>query len=620
MSEPFIPSNSLVLYRTRPARVAGASGDKLSLEIEGGETAKVRPKDVTLLHPGPLRSLGELSAGRVQGDVATAWDLLAGNPTTLKEIAELAFGAFTPAAAWEAWQIVVEGVYFRQAGDGIRAATADEVEHALAQKSAEAAEKAAWETFLARAKSGKVASEDRRYLREVEDLAYGRTERSRVLKALGREESPENAHAALLDWGAWDDTVDPHPVRAGLSLLPPTGPVTVDLAALLSDPGRMDLTHLLAYAVDDQATETPDDALSWEEGPGLGKVWVHVADPAALVCPDDPLDVEARARGITLHLPAMVVPMLPPTTTPLLGLGLGEFSAALSFGMLVSETGEILDVEVVPSIVRVTRLTYESATERLGEGPLARLAAIAGVYRARRVEAGAVSIDLPETQVRVRDGEIFIEPVPDVPARTVVENCMILTGEAVTRYAKANEIPLPYSTQDPPDTPPAQMPATLSGMFALRRTMKRSQPRSTPGPHAGLGLEAYSQATSPMRRYLDLVVHQQLRLHLRGAAPLTPAQIIERIGEIEPPVAAARQAESQSEKHWTLAYLGRHPGWRGTGVLVDRRGANGIFIIPELAYETSVHLNGALPLDAEVILVLRSVDLPRLDARFRVEH
>jgi exoribonuclease II len=620
MTDPFIPSNSLVLYRTRPARVAGITGDKLSLEIEGGETAKVRPKDVTLLHPGPLHSLGELSTSRATGDVATAWDLLAGNQTTVREIAELAFGSFTPATAWAAWQLVAEGVYFRQAGDAIHAASGQEVEQSQAQRAAEAAERAAWEAFLARAKAGKVIAGDRRYLREVEDLAYGRTERSRVLKALGREESPENAHAALLDWGAWDDSVDPHPVRVGVLLLPPAEPVPVDLATLLGDPARVDLTHLPAYAIDDQWTETPDDALSWEEGPGLGKVWVHVADPAAIVCPDDPLDLDARSRGVTLHLPEMIVPMLPPTTTPLLGLGLSEFSAALSFGITVNDTGGIADVEVVPSIVRVTRLTYETATERLDDGPLAQLQRVAQLYEARRNAAGAVHIDLPETQVRVRDGEIRIEPVPTLPAREIVENCMILTGEAVARYAQEHEIPLPYSTQDPPDASPAEAPQTMSGMFALRRTMKRSQYRSAPGPHAGLGLGAYCQATSPLRRYLDLVVHQQLRLRLKDATLLTAAEIIERIGEIEPPVSAARHAESQSDKHWTLAYLGRHPGWRGKAVLADRRGANGVFVIPELAFETSVHLNTDLPLDAEVILVLRSVDLPRLDARFRIEH
>ncbi len=63
MSEAAIRENSLVLYRARPARVQRAD-EKLSLELEGGESAKVRAKDVTPLHPGPLKSLAELRTAR----------------------------------------------------------------------------------------------------------------------------------------------------------------------------------------------------------------------------------------------------------------------------------------------------------------------------------------------------------------------------------------------------------------------------------------------------------------------------------------------------------------------------------------------------------------------------
>ncbi len=68
-----------------------------------------------------------------------------------------------------------------------------------------------------------------------------------------------------------------------------------------------------------------------------------------------------------------------------------------------------------------------------------------------------------------------------------------------------------------------------------------------------------------------------------------------------------------------LVYLARHPGWRGRGVLVDRRGNNGVFVIPDLALETQARLPADLPLDGETTLVLRSVDLARQDARFKVE-
>src|SRR5512136_93813 len=115
--------DSLVLYKSRPARVQQA-GEKLILELEDGSTISVRPKDVVLLHGGPLHRLGDLR--RPTGDVQTAWELLAGGKTTLRELAELAYGSFTPATAWAAWELATEGLYFRGTPERITACTAEE--------------------------------------------------------------------------------------------------------------------------------------------------------------------------------------------------------------------------------------------------------------------------------------------------------------------------------------------------------------------------------------------------------------------------------------------------------------------------------------------------------------
>ena len=81
--------DSLVLFKGRPARVRRV-GKTLEIELPGDERLNVRGKDVTVLHPGPLRALGDLVP--VSGDVETAWELLAGTHTTLAELAELAYG------------------------------------------------------------------------------------------------------------------------------------------------------------------------------------------------------------------------------------------------------------------------------------------------------------------------------------------------------------------------------------------------------------------------------------------------------------------------------------------------------------------------------------------------
>jgi exoribonuclease II len=134
-----------------------------------------------------------------------------------------------------------------------------------------------------------------------------------------------------------------------------------------------------------------------------------------------------------------------------------------------------------------------------------------------------------------------------------------------------------------------------------------------------LGLPAYAQVTSPLRRYLDLVAHQQLRAWLSGQPLLDEQALFERIGAVEAASGALRQAETLTERHWTLVYLLQHPGWRGEGVLVEKRGATGTILIPELALEARIHLNGDPGLDARFNLAVARIQLPSLDVTFQIK-
>ena len=469
------------------------------------------------------------------------------------------------------------------------------------------AEERARAAFLERARSGQCLTEDGPLLREVEDLALKRTRRSRLLRDLGRAESPESAHALLLELGYWDHTLDPYPQRLGL----PTDPPPIELPGLPEEE-RADLTHLVALAIDDEGNQEPDDALSLEGD----RLWVHVADVAALVPPDSAADLEARARGATLYLPEGAVPMLPWEAIERLGLGLTSTSPALSFGLDLNAAGEIAGVEIVPSWVRVTRLTYEQAEARLEEEPLAGLRHLARCHQLRREARGAVSIEMPEVKIWVDGDQVLIRSLPPLSSRELVTEAMLMAGEATAQFAVRHELPLPFTSQDPPEM--EERPADVAGMYALRRTLKPSQPGGVPGPHAGLGLEVYVQATSPLRRYLDLVVHQQVRAHLRGAELLGAQEVLERIGATAAVAGSVRHAERLARRHWTLVYLMQHPGWRGEGVLVDKRRRRGTVLIPELDLEPRLHLRQDLPLNSTLALELRGVDLAALEAHFRV--
>lgn len=599
-----IKPGCLALYKNQPARVL-TIGDRIDIELISGERVRVRAKDIFVLHPGSLVNLRELVP--VQGDIRTAWEILAGEKTTLEELAELAYGEFTPSSAWSAWLCVAEQVYFTGSPFDIRAYSAEEVDQKLKERAQAEADQRAWNSFINRVQNRTVGPADANYLIDVENLANRRSSHSRVLHVLGRAETAESAHSLLLELGVWNELVNPYPIREGVVLQQVNLPVPS-----LPDEERLDLTHLRTFAIDDEGTDTPDDALSLDGE----RVWVHVADVSSLVHPDSAIDLEARSRGMSLHLPEGTIHMLPREVTLRLGLGMQEISPALSFGFIIDPYGQVTDFSVSPSWIRVQRLNYAQAEPMVDEEPLYTIYQMLSTTRERRILNHALMLDFPEVKLTVDGGQVKVQPILPFRSRAMVEEAMILTGAETARYAAERGIILPFSQQDKVDT--NDRPGTLSGMFALRRLLKRSRFSSSPGAHNGLGIPAYSQVTSPLRRYLDLVAHQQLRAFMSGQKCLDDDQVNARIAEIGAVIDSVRQAELLSEQHWTLVYLLQHPGWRGEGILVERHNASGTLIIPGLAVEARVHLKQNWPLDQVLPVTLTGLDLSQRETRFRI--
>ncbi len=595
--------NALVLYKIRPALVT-AVGEKVEIKLESGVSKRVRPKDITLLHPGPLSSLSELHPP--QGDFLEAWELLAGEETTLEDFAELVFGEYTPASAWFAWQLVAEGLYFEGSPEAILTRPKEAVGADLSSRKAKADADAAWDSMLERLGRQQLDEGDRKQLSEVERVALGKSAHSRILKALGHQENPTSAHRMLTKVGYWQPFYNPYPERHSVVSDDPL----LELPAMASVT-RQDLTHLAAFAIDDEGSNDPDDAVSLEGD----RIWVHVADVSGLVQPDSAMDKEARERGANLYLPEGIVHMLPPSLTTELALGLHQESPALSIGFQVGADGMPCEVEVVLSRVKVTRHTYGEIDRRLDQAPFATLKGLTKIFQTARKEADAATIDLPEVSVKVLHDEVMIRPLDRLGSREVVTEAMLMAGSAVAQYAQLHQIPLPFATQPPPAK--HLKPEGMVEMYAFRRQMKPSRQKITPESHSGLGLAAYVRATSPLRRYLDLVTHQQLRAHLLGEAMLDEKQISERIAISEVPAAAIRRAERQSNQHWKLVYLKQvgNKTFDATVVELDDRKVTAI--IPELALETKMRSNPAYQLGQQLTLGVASIDLEELDARFR---
>jgi exoribonuclease-2 len=645
-----IAEKALVLYKNRPALVTGIEDGKIAVSPLGegsspGSPVKVREKDVELLHPGPCTVLDFLGDS-LAGDVRSAWELLAGNGEqsgvyTLEELAELIFGSFTPQTALAAWKTLGEGLFFTGSIGNILARPQMELEAEEKKREEKQRETEEREAFLKRLKtmsvpgfSGTLTESERRFLFDVEALALGKTDKSRTLKELGKSETPVEAHRFLLAAGAWTVWDNPHPSRFGLSLSP-----VKSVPPPVPEETRLDLSGLPAFAIDNSWSHDPDDAISLE-GPdkeGRLTLWVHVADPAASILPGSPADLEARNRGSTLYLPEGSYGMLAPEALPLFALGFGEpgnrreTAAALSFKILLNPDLSIAETSIVPSIIRVTRLSYgeadalmDAAAETPANGLdgsreiLSRLLKLAEQNLERRLDTGAVLLELPEVHIHVHSGkgqennsinQISIELIPSYRSADMVRECMVLAGEGAALWAFQNRIPFPFVSQEAGDLPQERLPG-LAGAWQLRRSMRPRSVSIKPGVHWGLGLDMYTQVTSPLRRYLDLLAHQQIRAYLKGAPLLSEEEILFRVTSADGAASSTVKAERASRTHWTAVYLADKKDSLWEAVVLDCKSSRGTVIIPALGIETQVSLQGKAEPNEPVSLVCLSAKIP----------
>ncbi len=593
------PEN-LVLYKEKPA-IVREIGTKIMIELLTGKQVNVRIKDVILLHPGPITDLDRLSTEDVDSDeLETACEMLYGEETTIQEFAELAFGDWTPRTAWEVVTLLHDGLYISGTPWTITVSTAEAYAEEKERRQVKIQQQQAWSEFIQRVKHGKIIEEDTKRFFDVENLAYGKSGSSRILKELGIKEDEEHAHALLLKLGIWNEYIDPYISRMGCSL---------DLEHHACDvPGeedRVDLTHLQSFAIDDEGNKDPDDAI----GIDGNRIWVHIADVASGVKPGTPADKDAAEQGATFYLPEKVVPMLHASAVAFFGLGLQQVSPALSFGVLLGDDGDIINVRICRSNVCVTRLTYKQAQEQLRISPLKEINTMMSRYHDHRKAAGAIELSLPEVKTMVDEHHIVsIDPITRYPSRDLVSNAMVMAGEAAALFAAEHQIPFPYTVQVPPEGKLPDSP-TLTEMYAFRRHLRPSEVRLSPDVHAGLGVSYYSRATSPLRRYVDLLVHQQLRSYLTGEKPMDEQELLYKASTASERAKQIRLLERKVNYHWKMVYLMQHRDWKGRGLVVEIRKRDCTILIPSLAMETRMPVIPEISVGEEINLGIDGVDI-----------
>ena len=592
-------SGNLAVYKGKAALITAVAKDKIEIRTQEGKTLSVRMKDLELLHTGVISTLNFPEPP--QPDWQELAELADENGFSFSEFTELAYGENTPAAAWYTWNALKEGLYFTGSpAEGVKLQSPEKREELLKKQNEKEAKKKQREELIARIRDNALESEDLKFLREIEAVGNGESENSSLLRDLGVESVPAKAHALLCRLGVWDELYDPWPPRLGVDISMPGG-----ILGELPREEREDLTAHTSYAIDDAASNDPDDAIAFVDG----ILYVHVADPSAVVTPGSEADEDASWRGESSYLPEIQVPMLPEGSIEKFGLGLTDKTPAMTFAVRIDDEGYAHLEKMALTTIHAERHSYESASEKLMETPefIAMREALER-FRLRRMADGALFIKLPEVKTKLKDGEITITPCAVTPERELVANAMLCAGAAVAEFMDKEGVPFPYVTQAPPDIDVDTLGDSLADMFQLRRNCSAGVSGVAGGRHSGLGLEPYSRVTSPLRRYADLLAHQQIRRYIKQEVLLDLEYIEKRLARADEAGTGRHKLEKYANEYYLLHYLKRHPDWQGRGTVVEKQGERLTVLIPEFAYCCKCRFNGGLREGDEVELRCNSAD------------
>lgn len=398
---------------------------------------------------------------------------------------------------------------------------------------------------------------------------------------------------------------------------------------------RRDLSKLFCVTIDDVDTLDIDDALSCEQlMDGGWQVGIHIADPSARVPLGSALDEDARSRSTSIYLPTGVVPMFPQALTEkTLSLVAGELRPAITTLVTFDQDLNRVGYEVFASSVRVSkRMSYGEVDDILegeerGRIPtlLQALNYIAEECMSVREQNGAMSINLPEIKLRVDEQQnpptVSCELVSqESSARLLVSEMMILSNQIMAEFCDKNQIPVIYRTQESPDSElldeeTLAVPEGLAREFAILRKMKRGDISTHPAPHFGLGLSKYTQATSPIRRYSDLVCQRQIKAFLAGEPyPYDSESIFSVLGGVDNTAREGIRAERETDRYWLLYYLSTltEPLDAVVVEIKDAQSGRASVFIEQCAYRTNYSLKRPTPLGAEIQVIVDRVD-PRKD-------
>ncbi|OQY04485.1 MAG: exoribonuclease II [Desulfobacteraceae bacterium 4572_123] len=455
--------------------------------------------------------------------------------------------------------------------------------------------------------------------KESRDYAFARS-----ILAFAEIEDPQKIFDIFVKLGIWDknENIDLHRYEISSAFSEEIETSVAKLSSLsgnrIENKERRDLTNLPLMTIDGQSTLDFDDALSIEEKDNCLIVGVHIADVAEFVKKGGSLDQEALTRGSSIYMADHKIPMLPiGLAEDLCSLRAGKMRPAISTMIRLKASGELIDFEIIPSLIRVAhQRTYYDVNQMAEEDQqIIKLYHIAKTFRKKRLADGAVQITLPEINTWINEkGEPTVSRTDrEGPGRMLVAEFMIMANWLMAEFLADRQMPVIFRSQaGPRERLYKEDGGTLFQNWMQRRHLSRFMLGCEPERHCGLGLNVYLTATSPIRKYFDLVAQRQLRAVFGMETPYTREQVQNIIHLLELPMRHVSRIQYRRNRYWLLKYLEGLTGQREEAMVLYRRRNNYIALIPEYMIECELPVSSRLNLKPEDRIQIK---IQHVDAR-----
>lgn len=658
MTPPGFPTqNEVVLFRKRKEPSLGifvrSTGGKYTLFSEEGREVDVDPEKVA--YRGGVKIAGdftdsekklrlrdlrrELDEEKNAIDLVTIWECYEGSEEEIPfgELSALYFGdkgASDREMLNLFWAVDKDDIYFTRGEQGYTPRTREQAFGIIRKKEAEERKQEEREKALYWAKGvlmGTAPAPDRlEELASYVDLLKGyityldkfsrAPEAKSFLSEIGIKD-PEGAMEFLISAGAWGEDEDPILKRFSVRDDFP-GAVEAEVEKIIQDPlpteGCEDLTGLEIFSIDDENTEDIDDALSIREVEGCVEIGIHISNVAALVPKWSAADEEAGRRGETIYLPEKRIHMFPPALIKE-RLSLVEGTERLSLSLLLTFDGEnnIKSQRFVNSLICVRKnMTYTEGSDFFLNDPRGiRMREIALGLRAKRLDAGALIVQLPQLKIRINGGgAISIEKnFMNSPAHVVVAEMMILMNRMAGRFLKENRVPAIYRSQPEPVPEDVRSLDESDPLYPVRvvRFLRAPRVGLSPDAHMSLGIDVYTQVTSPIRRYPDIIIQRQIVSELLyGEAAYAEEELENLYPRIEVGLRDKKTIERHRERYWLYKHLRTLEGKEVEGIVNTITDTRASVYIPDYLFEAPAGVvTDKIPAEGDrVRLRIRKVD------------